>query len=332
MEKKYKRGEIYRNSTDPSKDQILYWLNTEGSGIDNSRGIRELHFSPKRLDGIPAVIILTSTEHKTNYDSPWGDEIYENIIRYWGDAKSYGKPYDKTRGNKCLLEIKKRIFQSGTSLNLSPPALHFTKIKSGYMRFNGTFYISQIDKENSEGYTNLFLHLLRVPKYDEIYVDWIKRRVRSYNVSDMAWIPNDIIIDAISETSKKSLIDSRIGQSKFRDNLMHRWAARCSVTGCELAEILISSHIKPWRDSNHCERLDINNGLLLIPTLDSLFDLGFITFSESGSIMLSDSLNVKEREKLGINKKMKLAITPNANMRRYLQYHRNNVFEKRKIK
>ena len=41
-------------------------------------------------------------------------------------------------------------------------------------------------------------------------------------------------------------------------------------------EHLVASHTKPWRDSTNEERLDGENGLLLTPTIDHLFDKGFI--------------------------------------------------------
>ena len=54
----------------------------------------------------------------------------------------------------------------------------------------------------------------------------------------------------------------------------------CSVTNCELHKILISSHIVPWSKSNEKERLDVGNGILLSPNLDSLFDRHLISFQD----------------------------------------------------
>jgi 5-methylcytosine-specific restriction protein A len=54
--------------------------------------------------------------------------------------------------------------------------------------------------------------------------------------------------------------------------------------------LLKASHIKPWRDSDNAERLDIYNGLLLIPNLDSAFDKGYISFDDGGKIIISDMI------------------------------------------
>ena len=100
-----------------------------------------------------------------------------------------------------------------------------------------------------------------------------------------------------------------------------------SVTNCELSKILISSHIVPWSKSNKDERLDVGNGILLSPNLDSLFDRHLITFMDSGEIMISKTLGEKGLETLGINKKMKLRKVYD-DMKPYLSRHRK-VFNNR---
>ncbi len=89
-------------------------------------------------------------------------------------------------------------------------------------------------------------------------------------------ITNDIqeIIEHphIDSTEKSSLIQSRIGQGKFREGLLKLWGA-CSVTQSNNYPLLVASHIKPWSKSTNQERLDPYNGLLLLPNLDKAFDL-----------------------------------------------------------
>lgn len=58
-----------------------------------------------------------------------------------------------------------------------------------------------------------------------------------------------------------------------------------AVTGFNDSRILIASHPlppAPWADANDDERLDVNNGILLSPTYDALFDKYLITFDNSG--------------------------------------------------
>ncbi|MDX1521473.1 MAG: HNH endonuclease signature motif containing protein, partial [Anaerolineae bacterium] len=68
----------------------------------------------------------------------------------------------------------------------------------------------------------------------------------------------------LSDTEREAIIQSRIGQGKFRTMLINYWQC-CAVTGCQNETLLRASHIKPWRNSKNEERLDVYNGLLLIP-------------------------------------------------------------------
>jgi putative restriction endonuclease len=49
-----------------------------------------------------------------------------------------------------------------------------------------------------------------------------------------------------------------------------------------------ASHIKPWCESTNEERLNGENGLLLTPSIDHLFDRGFISFEDNGELLISD--------------------------------------------
>ena len=61
----YQVGREYRDKGKPrdSEDQFLRWLNMDGSGLSNSKGIRKLKYLSSGwqiLDDLPAVIVLTS--------------------------------------------------------------------------------------------------------------------------------------------------------------------------------------------------------------------------------------------------------------------------------
>ncbi|MBN1349057.1 HNH endonuclease [candidate division KSB1 bacterium] len=128
----------------------------------------------------------------------------------------------------------------------------------------------------------------------------------------------------LSETEREAIVQSRIGQGKFRADLISYWNG-CAVTGCQRIELLRASHIKPWRDSTNEERLDVYNGLLLIPNLDVAFDNGMISFSNDGNIIISAPLSEGDKLKLAIYPDMQL-VRINERHHKYLEYHRNNVF------
>lgn len=100
--------------------------------------------------------------------------------------------------------------------------------------------------------------------------------------------PADVDLHApgLTETERKYLSAARVGQGQFRKDLFEVFGGVCPVTGISNPELLIASHIKPWKACTNSERVDSENGILLSAMLDQLFDRGLISFSDSG-IMLS---------------------------------------------
>ncbi|HAS6614945.1 TPA: HNH endonuclease [Vibrio parahaemolyticus] len=132
-----------------------------------------------------------------------------------------------------------------------------------------------------------------------------------------------IILDpSTTPTEKSSLVQSRLGQGKFRQKLFEIWGC-CSITNCKEAKLLIASHIKPWSQCTNEERLDPSNGLLLIATLDKAFDSGLISFDRTGMIMVSPRF--QEYHLAGVSKNMRIKIQGENN--KYLEYHRKYVFQ-----
>ena len=89
-------------------------------------------------------------------------------------------------------------------------------------------------------------------------------------------------------------------------------------------ELLVASHIKPWSISDANEKLDIHNCLLMCPNHDKLFDRGYISFDDTGRILISEKLDDNNRMYMNITPTMKIDITEE-NIK-YIKYHRKNVF------
>lgn len=89
--------------------------------------------------------------------------------------------------------------------------------------------------------------------------------------------------DVLDKTERDVLAKARIGQGKFRADIVASWRKGevCALTGLAVPEMLIASHIKPWRESSNVERLDPMNGLLLAAHVDKLFDRFLMSFEES---------------------------------------------------
>ena len=128
----------------------------------------------------------------------------------------------------------------------------------------------------------------------------------------------------LSEKSREAFVQARIGQGVFRDRLIKHWQG-CAVTGCSQLDLLIASHIKPWRDCSVAEATDMTNGLLLLPNIDRAFDKGFITFDTAGVMTFSPQLSDSLAAQLGLTAGMKLAHIY-AQHAPYLDHHRTEVF------
>jgi hypothetical protein len=125
----------------------------------------------------------------------------------------------------------------------------------------------------------------------------------------------------LSATERNALVSARIGQGSFRTAVLAQWERQCAVTGCGTLEVIRASHIKPWRLATNTERLDPENGLPLVATLDALFDAGLISFASDGTMLISERLRVEEREKLQLNGRH-LRRRPNPRTTAYLAEHR----------
>ncbi len=179
---------------------------------------------------------------------------------------------------------------------------------------NRSFYTKDKDISNFKSALNKFLKYIKEDYNTKIYLE-IENTISEINISNN-----------ISITEKQNLTLSRVGQGKFRNQLIEYWEG-CSITKLSKTNLLVASHIKPWRESNNFERLDVYNGLLLLPNYDKLFDKGYINFDEKGKIRISKYLNESDQKVLNINPELKLANIENKH-KEYLLYHSENCFIK----
>jgi hypothetical protein len=129
----------------------------------------------------------------------------------------------------------------------------------------------------------------------------------------------------IPETERESLIVARRGQGLFKDRVM-RIERFCRVTKVENPVHLRASHCKPWRDSSNEERLNGENGLLLTPTIDHLFDRGFISFEDAGRLIISPVAHTESLRRMGIETEHPNNVGVfSQGQRAFLDYHRNSV-------
>ena len=138
-----------------------------------------------------------------------------------------------------------------------------------------------------------------------------------------AFVKND---QTLTSTEKEVIIKARRGQGLYREKLMQKYNKSCIVTGTNISQVLVASHIKPWAVCDNNERIDVNNGLLLSATFDRLFDSGLITFDKKGKMLVSSMVSKDNFEKLHIDDTINYDIKYAQTMEKYLDYHNKVIF------
>jgi putative restriction endonuclease len=130
---------------------------------------------------------------------------------------------------------------------------------------------------------------------------------------------------SIPETDRLAIIRARRGQGLFKERVS--WIeSRCRITGVDNPVHLVASHCKPWRDATNEERLDGENGLLLTPSIDHLFDRGFIGFEDNGRLIISPVAHHPSLLRMGIDTTTPLNVGSfTSGQKRFLDFHRNAV-------
>jgi hypothetical protein len=130
----------------------------------------------------------------------------------------------------------------------------------------------------------------------------------------------------IDSTERQALITARRGQGLFKQRVV-AIERHCRITHVDNLEHLRASHCKPWRDcASHAERLDGENGLLLTPSIDHLFDRGFISFEDSGRLIIAPVADLPSLRRMGVPTEEPFNVGAfTAGQRAYLDFHRNSV-------
>lgn len=131
----------------------------------------------------------------------------------------------------------------------------------------------------------------------------------------------------LAQTEKEQVILARRGQGLFRQNVQ-QLERFCRVTRVDRPEHLRASHCKPWRDCRtNDERLNGENGLLLTPSIDHLFDRGFISFEDGGEFLISPVAHHASLNRMGVPTAERINVGAFSDgQRKFLDFHRNYVF------
>lgn len=158
-----------------------------------------------------------------------------------------------------------------------------------------------------------------VGEYDDI-ISELRESIEKGSDSALLGIIQEARLDA---TSKRSEISVRLGQHRFRRLVLERSQGRCTVTGADI--LVTAAHIKPWQVASNFDRINPDNGIALSLLYHRAFDLGYISFADDGTILVSEAY----RERLlrvGLNLSAKVSGLTEDH-RPFLEHHRKQIFQ-----
>ena len=163
--------------------------------------------------------------------------------------------------------------------------------------------------------------------YFKLFTDYMDSFGTTSHPSDIEKEQDALLQDkSLNERSKDQTIKARIGQGKYREELLKQ-CPFCPITLVGDDRLLIASHIKPWAVSERNEKIDPKNGFMFTPTIDYLFDRGFLSFNNDKTILLSPWLSKTTIHRLNFQSSGIIEHLPIIGREKYLQYHRDNIYK-----
>lgn len=255
----------------------------------------------------PFILIFSGEAgHKHGYRDQWEND---KVFSYTGEGRFNDMEF--IRGNLALRDHMlngKRVFL-------------YKYVSRGFVQFEGELELLTIDYfqgPDSAGKERTAIKFFF--KRVGAKIDYPAEQLKSVELT----IGKNSMSDTPKVTEREGLVTSRVGQGAYRKSILFRWEFKCAVTNYSKKEILIASHIVPWKSSTNDERLDVDNGILLSPTYDALFDQHLISFENSGKIILSQPLTNTSYELIGVTGNEKIKNLSRGNYS-YLERHREKL-------
>lgn len=90
-------------------------------------------------------------------------------------------------------------------------------------------------------------------------------------------------------------VKTRVNQNFFRQVVVANYSGKCAITGIDIPDLLVASHIIPW-SKNESERLNPENGICFSALYDRAFDKGYISMNDKFELLISPCLKKKVKE------------------------------------
>lgn len=128
-------------------------------------------------------------------------------------------------------------------------------------------------------------------------------------------------------------VKTRVNQSVFRQMVLSNYNNKCAITGIDIPELLLASHIMPW-SKNEEHRLNPENGICFSALYDKAFDKGIIGINTNHEIIFSDIIKNKRGTEFYSKyftqiENQKIIIAQKYLPRKeFLEYHLDTIFNK----
>jgi putative restriction endonuclease len=138
-------------------------------------------------------------------------------------------------------------------------------------------------------------------------------------------------IENLKGETKIREVKTRVNQNVFRQIVLANYNRKCAITGIDIPDLLVASHIVPW-SLNEIERLNPENGICLSALYDRAYDKGLIGITEKYQIIISSELKTKEKKEFyptnfgnlsGITLQLPQKYLPK---KEFLQFHMDTLF------
>ncbi|PFH90620.1 HNH endonuclease [Bacillus sp. AFS088145] len=186
----------------------------------------------------------------------------------------------------------------------------------------------QQDGSGNQGYLypcNEELAIKLLELINELNIYQINEEQLELSIDAVRRTENITLIHVISETELEAKAKIRLGQHKFRKDLLELWKNKCALCDINLTELLRASHSKPWKDCNNSERLDQYNGVLLCCNHDALYDKGLIAFDGKGNLHISSIICEENYMTYGLDKRINIQM--HSKNKEYFIWHKKFIYK-----
>jgi 5-methylcytosine-specific restriction protein A len=265
--------------------------------------------------GFPVIIIFTG---EAGFDHGYRDFWDDNgVFHYFGEGQRGDMSY--SGGNKAVLTHEKNgkallLFQM---MGRGKPYRYL-----GQFRVIGAYESGAIP--DTTGAVRKAIIFRMVP---------VESDADAFDRNDVAEADEPLTPVSLDSTVSVQESPVRKKQALFKRRLLEV-EKECRLTGIRDLRFLRASHIKPWAACDRGEeRIDGNNGLLLCPQADLLFDQGWITFGAEGELRSSSCLPSDVLERIGIDLRNGRSCGQfKSRQQSYLDFHRNEIYEQKFLK